>query len=107
MTALRLFLTLITVSALAFVPAIYTLGRAALENAQNSVAGDKGVAPSTDAMALHQSLDIADLYADTLLWYRSMLERSDRGQVDVPRMLDGNMTIQMLTVVTKSPSGQN
>ena len=55
-------------------------------------------------MALHQSLDIADLHADTLLWYRSMLERSDRGQVDVPRMLDGNMAIQMLTVVTKSPA---
>ena len=107
MTALRLLLTLITVLALALVLAIYTLGPAALENAQNRVAGDKGEAPSADAMALHQSLDIADLHADTLLWYRSMLERSDRGQVDVPRMLDGNMAIQMLTVVTKSPSGQN
>ena len=107
MTALRLLLTLITVLALALVLAIYTLGPAALENAQNRVAGDKGEAPSADAMALHQSLDIADLHADTLLWYRSMLERSDRGQVDVPRMLDGNMATQMLTVVTKSPSGQN
>ena len=107
MTALRLLLTLITVLALALVLAIYTLGPAALETAQNRVAGDKGEAPSADAVALHQSLDIADLHADTLLWYRSMLERSDRGQVDVPRMLDGNMAIQMLTVVTKSPSGQN
>ena len=107
MTALRLLLTLITVLALALVLAIYTLGPAALETAQNRVAGDKVEAPSADAVALHQSLDIADLHADTLLWYRSMLERSDRGQVDVPRMLDGNMAIQMLTVVTKSPSGQN
>ena len=107
MTALRLLLTLITVLALAVVLAIYTLGPAALENAQNRVAGDKGETPSPDAMALHQSLDIADLHADTLLWYRSMLERSERGQVDVPRMLDGNMAIQMLTAVTKSPSGQN
>ena len=107
MTALRLLLTLITVLALAVVLAIYTLGPAALENAQNRVAGDKGELPSPDAMALHQSLDIVDLHADTLLWYRSMLERSERGQVDVPRMLDGNMAIQMLTAVTKSPSGQN
>ena len=107
MTALRLLLTLITLLALALVLAIYTLGPAALENAQNRVAGDKGEAPAPYAMALHQSLDIADLHADTLLWYRSMLERSDRGQVDLPRMLDGNMAIQMLTVVTKSPSGQN
>ena len=44
-------------------------------------------------MALHQSLDIADLHADTLLWHRSMLERSDRGQIDLPRILGGNMAI--------------
>ena len=106
MTALRLFLKLIAVLALALALAIY-IGPAALENAQNRVAGDKGEAPSPDAMALHQSLEIADLHADTLLWYRSMLERSDRGQVNVPRMLDGNMAIQMLTVVRKSPSVQN
>ena len=67
MTALRLLLTLITVLALALVLAIYTLGPAALETAQNRVAGDKVEAPSADAVALHQSLDIADLNADTLL----------------------------------------
>ena len=68
MTALRLFLTLITVLALALALAIYTLGPATLENAQNRVAGYKGKALSPDAMALHQSLEIADLHADTLLW---------------------------------------
>ena len=67
MTVLRLFLTPITVLALALVLTIYTLGAAALENAQNRVAGDKGDARTPDAMALHQSLDIADLHADTLL----------------------------------------
>ena len=48
MTALRLLLTLITVLALALVLAIYTLGPAALETAQNRVAGDKVEAPSAD-----------------------------------------------------------
>ena len=71
------------------------------------MAGDKGPAPSPEALELHASLDIADLHADTLLWYRSLIERSDRGQVDLPRMIDGNMAVQMLTTVTKSPSGQN
>ena len=107
MTALRFLLTLITVLALAVVIVIYTFGPAAQENAQNRVAGDKGEAPSPDARVLHQSLDIAYLHADTLLWCRFILERSDRGQIDVPRMLDGNMAIQMQTMVTKSPSGQN
>ena len=54
MTALRLLLTLITVLSLGVVLAIYTLGPAALENAQNRIAGDKGEVPSTDTMALHQ-----------------------------------------------------
>ena len=67
MTALKLFLTLITVLALALVLAIYTLGPAALENAQNRVTVDKGEAPSPGTMELHQSLDIADQHADTLL----------------------------------------
>jgi len=107
MAALRFLLTLIAILALVMVVAIYTLGPAALENTQNRIAGDKGPAPSPGALALHQSLDIADLHADTLLWYRSLIERSDRGQVDLPRMIDGNMAVQMLTTVTKSPSGQN
>ena len=56
---------------------------------------------------MHASLEIADLHADTLLWHRSFIEQSDRGQVDLPRMIDGNVAVQMLTTVTKSPSGQN
>jgi len=107
MAILRSLLVIITLAMTAFLLAIFTLGPGLLEDAQNKVAGNKGAAPSGDALALHASLDIADLHADTLLWYRSLLERSDRGQVDLPRMMDGNMAVQMLTTVTKSPSGQN
>jgi microsomal dipeptidase-like Zn-dependent dipeptidase len=107
MAIIRSLLVIITLAMTAFLVAIFTLGPGLLENAQNQVAGDKGAAPSGDALALHASLDIADLHADTLLWYRSLLERSDRGQVDLPRMIDGNVAVQMLTTVTKSPSGQN
>ena len=107
MAIIRSLLVIITLAIAAFLIAIYTVGPGLLENAQNKVAGDKGVAPSPEALELHASLDIADLHADTLLWYRSLIERSDRGQVDLPRMIDGNMAVQMLTTVTKSPSGQN
>ena len=107
MTAIRYLLTFITAASLLVIVAISTFGPEALERAQNRVAGDKGAEPSESTQTLHASLEIADLHADTLLWYRSMLERSDRGQVDLPRMLDGNMAVQMLTTVTKSPSGQN
>lgn len=107
MAIIRSLLVIITLATTAFLLAIFTLGPGLLENAQNQVTGDKGAAPSGDALNLHASLDIADLHADTLLWYRSLLERSDRGQVDLPRMIDGNVAVQMLTTVTKSPSGQN
>lgn len=107
MTVFRPILVLVTLVMTAFLIAVYTLGPSLFENAQNIVAGDKGAEPSAVTLELHASLDIADLHADTLLWYRSLLERSDRGQVDLPRMIDGNMAVQMLTTVTKSPSGQN
>ena len=107
MAIVRSLLVIITPALAAFLIAVYTVGPGLLENAQNKVAGDKGVAPSPESLELHASLDIADLHADTLLWYRSLIERSDRGQVDLPRMIDGNMAVQMLTTVTKSPSGQN
>ncbi|WP_457773586.1 dipeptidase [Phycobium rhodophyticola] len=35
------------------------------------------------------------------------MERGSRGQVDVPRLLEGGVAVQVFTAVTKSPSGQN
>ncbi|MGZ3216348.1 dipeptidase [Paracoccus sp. T5] len=62
---------------------------------------------SDEAQALHDRLVIGDWHSDALLWDRDLLERADRGHSDVPRLLDGNMALQVFTTVTKSPSGQN
>ena len=62
---------------------------------------------SAEAKTLHQQLIIMDWHADSLLWNRDLLKRSDFGHVDIPRLQEGNVAIQMFTVVTKSPSGQN
>ena len=59
------------------------------------------------ARALHATLQIADMHADTLLWKRSLLERSDRGQIDLPRLIQGNYALQVFSSVTKTPKGQN
>lgn len=59
------------------------------------------------ARALHARLQVADMHADTLLWQRSPLVRANRGQVDVPRLLDGNYALQVFSSVTKTPKGQN
>ncbi len=56
---------------------------------------------------LHADLFVADLHADTLLWNRDITEKSSFGHWDLPRMADGNVALQTLSVVTKSPKGMN
>lgn len=62
---------------------------------------------SAAARALHKTLIVADLHADSLLWDRNLLKRSTRGDVDLPRLQDGNVAIQAFTLVTTSPRHLN
>ena len=62
---------------------------------------------SPQAQALHDRLVIGDWHSDALLWDRNILDRADRGHTDVPRLLEGNVAVQVFTTVTKSPRGQN
>jgi membrane dipeptidase len=62
---------------------------------------------SKEARELHKTLVIGDWHSDSTLWNRNLLERADRGHVDIPRMREGNQAVQMFTSVTKSPDGQN
>ncbi len=61
--------------------------------------------PSARALALHRTLTIVDLHADTLLWNRDLLHRGSSGQVDVPRLAEANVAVQAFTTVTKMPRG--
>ena len=63
---------------------------------------------SPEAHALYDRLDfIADLHCDALLWGRNLNKRGDRGHVDFPRMREANVALEMFTIVSKSPAGQN
>ena len=55
------------------------------------------------AVALHRSLTIVDLHADTLLWTRDLLQRGERGHVDLPRLQEANVAVQTFGVVTAVP----
>ena len=59
------------------------------------------------ALALQKTLDVADMHADSLLWKRDLLSRSDRGQVDLPRLQAGHYALQVFASVTKTPKHQN
>ncbi|HYH92114.1 MAG TPA: membrane dipeptidase, partial [Candidatus Saccharimonadales bacterium] len=62
---------------------------------------------SDRARALHASLDVVDLHADSLLWGRNLLVRGGQGHVDVPRLIEGNVALQVLAASTKSPRQPN
>ncbi|MEM9208054.1 MAG: dipeptidase [Pseudomonadota bacterium] len=62
---------------------------------------------SQRARELHASLFVADLHTDSMLWKRNFLKRSDVGHVDLPRLQEGNVALQVFSATTKSPAGQN
>ncbi len=59
------------------------------------------------AHSLHQRLLVADLHADTLLWNRDPARRGTYGHIDLPRLLDASMGLQVFSAVTKTPRGLN
>lgn len=78
-----------------------------VEASANRVDGKPGIAVSAEAKALHASLQIVDLHSDTLMWQRDLLDRAERGHVDLPRLQAGNVALQLFASTTKSPRGQN
>lgn len=82
-------------------------GPGLLEGSLNRVERDALPVPGDEASALHATLDMVDLHADTLLWGRDVLVRGERGHVDVPRLVEGRYAVQVFSTVTKTPRGQN
>ena len=73
----------------------------------NRIHPPSGKAPSAATVALHQSLWIADLHADSLLWQRDLNRDSQRGHVDFLRLQRANVALQAFSVVTKTPRKMN
>lgn len=85
----------------------FGLGPGWLENQMNKVDGKELIPVSAEAQTLHKTLQIVDLHSDTLMWDRNVLQRASRGHEDLPRLAEGNVTLQLFSSVTKSPKGQN
>lgn len=73
----------------------------------NGHIGGRPPAPGDRATELHRTLDVVDLHGDALLWDRSLLRRGRWGHVDLPRMMEGRIAVEVFTAVTKVPRGQN
>ena len=102
LTGLAAILVVVAVAAAIF----FSVAPARIEGALNQVVPlSLDITPA--AQALQATLDVADMHADSLLWKRDLLERADRGHVDLPRLIEGHYALQVFSSVTKSPRGQN
>ena len=61
----------------------------------------------TEAQLFNVKVSIGDLHSDTLMWQRDVLSDRVRGQMDLPRLQDGNVALQIFSSVTKTPTNQN
>ena len=95
-----LFIILLAFAYFTFAPKIFDSNTNALDG--------KALPPITkEAQNFHDSLTIVDLHSDTLLWKRSLIDDADYGHMDLGRLQDGNVALQIFSSVTKTPRGQN
>ena len=96
-------LLVVALAALAF----FTLAPGIIERGLNQIDGKPLPQVSERAKALHATLTIVDLHSDSLMWQRDFLTRGTRGHMDLPRLQDGHVALQILASTTKSPKNQN
>lgn len=85
----------------------FGFGPGYLEKGINLVVEHEPYQVSDEARDLHASLIVADLHSDTFLWNRDVLKRGNRGHVDVPRLVEGGVAVQVFSTVTKAPKELN
>jgi microsomal dipeptidase-like Zn-dependent dipeptidase len=95
--------TLIAAAALGF----FGFAPGYVEGAMNQIDGKPLIAVSDEAKALHKTLNIVDLHSDTLMWNRDLNDSVSRGHMDLPRLQEGNVALQLFSSVTKTPKNQN
>lgn len=104
---MKIFLYTMLVSAIAFVFLFFFILPKFADRRINRVANRPATVPSENAIELNKKLWIADLHCDALLWNRDLTKRYDYGHVDIPRLIENNVALQVFTVVTSAPFGIN
>src|SRR3546814_4916787 len=104
---MRRWILAILVLLIALAAAFFLLAPGMIERGTNKIDGKLLLVVSDHAKALHKTLTIVDLHSDSLLWSRNFLDRAARGHMDLPRLADGNVALQLLSSTTKSPKGRS
>lgn len=100
LVAILTFITVLAIGFFIFAPSLF-------EKQTNMIDGEPLPKITAEAQKLHDSLMIVDLHSDTLLWKRKITDSVDYGHVDLKRMQQGNVGLQIFSSVTKTPKGQN
>lgn len=100
---LLVLLGVLGVALLAFFTVVPTI----VDRRMNTVVSTTVLTLSPTGSALHRRLFVVDLHADQLLWGRDPLAKASHGHVDVPRLQEGHVALQVFSVVTKTPRGMN
>lgn len=104
---LKILAALLVVLLIGFLIFFFFFAAYYTEKSLNPIINKPPYQVSEKAKELHEKLLVADLHADSLLWNRDLNEDSEIAQVDVPKLIRGNVAIQAFTVVTKTPRNLN
>jgi len=85
----------------------FTVAAPIADSRYNTVQVEPPYDASERAQAVHDTLMVADLHNDLLLWSRDPLQRYDRGHTDIPRLREGGVGLQVFAAVTQVPRGQS
>ncbi|WP_415921028.1 dipeptidase [Tateyamaria sp. SN6-1] len=107
MRLIKRLLLVLVILVVAAVGAFLAIAPGYVERSRNAIAPGGPYPVSDAAQALHDTLIVGDWHADSLLWQRDIGKRGNRGHVDVPRLIEGGVALQVFAAVTKSPAGQN
>jgi membrane dipeptidase len=97
----------VSISLVLAILVISPLVRRAADRALNGVFLPSLPLPSERARALHRRIPVADMHCDALLWNRNILHRATRGHVDLPRLREGGVALQVFAASNRFPIGAN
>ena len=104
---IKTIVTILCLLIVGFLIFFFFFAASVTERVLNPVIAKPPYQVSERAAKLHETLFVADMHADPLLWDRDLNIDSSIAHVDVPKLLRGNVSLQAFTVVTKTPRGMN
>lgn len=104
---MRIVLAVIAALLLAAAIFVFVILPPRIDDDMNVVTAHEPYAISAEATVLHDSLRVADLHSDMLLWMRDPTRWNTRGHTDLPRLRAGHVALQVFSSVTKTPADMN